>query len=153
MRTQNITRKSRCAVMLTDMQIHVHCPSLNSPRGINLHFITVPLGCKCIKYSGSILKMQLSLEKICKTSPPRWIKACALSANYFSVDCLLNMNPKTFLSTFFGVCCDGRQGLGLFETACKQRQGKYKMTQAEWCWGPPPLILVWGACCVDYSMQ
>lgn len=100
MRTQNITRKSRCAVMLTDMQIRVHCPSLNSPRGINLHFITVPLGSKCIKYSECILKMQLSLEKRCKTLPPRWIKACSLSANYFSVDCLLNMNPKTFLSAF-----------------------------------------------------
>jgi len=57
--------------MLTDMQIHEQCPSLNAPRGINLQFITVPLGCKCIKYSGCILKMQLSLEKICKTSPPR----------------------------------------------------------------------------------
>lgn len=98
MHMQSSTRKSRCAVMLTDMQIHVHCPSLNSPWGINLHFITVPLGCKCIKYSAYILKMQLSLEKICKTSPPRWIKTGTLSANYFSLDCLLNMNPKTFLS-------------------------------------------------------
>ncbi len=98
MHTRSRARKSRCAVMLTDMQIYVRGPSLNSPRGINLHFILVPLGCKCIKYSAYILKMQLSLEKICKTSPSRWLKTGTLSANYFSLDCLLNMNPKTFLS-------------------------------------------------------